>query len=76
MELVAVQCPFTPQQMVMVLTLDSGNEDIGVALMESLAPVERQELFSACAWHRDHQGWDRKSYAEQSADPSDKQAAP
>lgn len=73
MKLVAIQCPFTPQQMVMVLTLDSGNEDIGVALMESLAPVERQELFAACAWYRDHQDWDRKSYAEKSADLSDKQ---
>ena len=73
MELVAVQCPFTPQQMVMVLTLDAGNEAIGVALMESLAPAERQELFAACAWCRDHQEWDRKSYTEQSGDPFDKQ---
>lgn len=76
MELLAIECPFTPQQMVMVLTLDAGNEAIGVALMESLAPVERQELFAACAWYRDHPDWDRKSYAEQSGDPSDKQAAP
>lgn len=62
MELLAIECPFTPQQMVMVLTLDSGNEGIGVALMESLLPEERRELFDALAWYRENRNWDRRSY--------------
>jgi len=63
MEFSKVQCPFGPHQMVMVLTLDMGDEATGMALMESLTPDERQALFKACAWYRENRDWDRKSYA-------------
>ena len=70
-----IQCPFSPRQMVMVLTLDMGDEAIGMALMDALTPAERQALFKACAWYRDHRDWDRQSYAITSDDPANPQTA-
>lgn len=76
MKFSSVQCPFSPRQMVMVLTLDSGDREIGLALMESLVPQERLALFGACDWYRENRDWDRKSYVAPSDDLPDNPATP
>lgn len=66
MALSAIECPFSPQQMVLVLTLASEDESIGISVMESLTPSERIAIFKACDWFRDHRDWDRTSYRSES----------